>query len=192
MFQRFQLPEGYEALVKRIEKLWKDSGANDECLKCIHGQQPGFRYNGEGCCGKQMFQGRLEADGSSCANLGPEGCLQKPFGCAIWICHDLERKMPEFAVKLNAIQAYIRKRFAYIMWQFDTFRWHAFPEFMTEHYAKARQQLIQIQRAPIERAYLPVRYNTQYGPVYGPVRVRPQRRKEASPAGDCNTRSSSI
>lgn len=79
------MPRSTEALVQitKINDILTRTGVSSFCNTCIHGPEGG-------CC-------------QGCANLGPDGCINKPIACALWLCNKAALELPQAARELNQL-----------------------------------------------------------------------------------------
>jgi hypothetical protein len=70
--------------ITTINAILLDSGVTSDCIGCINDPKRG------GCC-------------QNCSNLGPNGCMDKPMACALWLCDSMKQKYPTVVKQLNEI-----------------------------------------------------------------------------------------
>lgn len=69
--------------IQTIEFLLASSGVQSFCMACIKSPEGG-------CC-------------QGCANLGPNGCVEKPLACALWLCSNARDRFPDVSKELRTI-----------------------------------------------------------------------------------------
>lgn len=73
--------------IESIERVFERTGVTDFCIECIHSSDA----RKGGCC-------------HGCVNLGPNGCMDKPLACALYLCHEAQQEFPKVELYLRDIK----------------------------------------------------------------------------------------